>query len=158
MESHQIINYQIPDWRELMIWLFLKYRILFWTSFHSKSHLSLICTKQNGTTREAGGHRKFVSQTDPNLTVLCKVWALRGLFILWKPNQLLISLCHLKSHDGQFKLLIKTKAIVANCSGFQHLIKAKWLDLHTINNRSDLHPQSHRHNQLHHTISLKLAC
>lgn len=73
-------------------------------------------------------------------------------------HELLISLCHLKSHDWQFILLINTRAIVDNCSGFQCLIKAKWLDLHTINNRSDLNFQSPRPNQLHNTISLKLAC
>lgn len=37
-------------------------------------------------------------------------------------------------------LLINTKAIVDNCSRLQGLITAKWLDLHTINNGSDLQP------------------
>lgn len=73
-------------------------------------------------------------------------------------HELFISLCHLKSHDWQFILLINTRAIVDNCSGFQCLIKAKWLDLHTINNRNNLNFQSPRPNQFHNTISLKLAC
>lgn len=48
-----------------------------------------------------------------------------------------------------FVKLINTKATADNCSRFQPLIKAKWLDLHTVNNRSFLWSHSQRPYQLH---------
>lgn len=50
--------------------------------------------------------------------------------------------------DSSVKL-INTKATADNCSRFQPLIKAKWIDLHIVNNRSSLQPRSQRSYQLH---------
>lgn len=48
-----------------------------------------------------------------------------------------------------FVKLINTKATADNCSRFQPLIKAKWPDLHIVNNRSFLRSHSQRPYQLH---------
>lgn len=56
--------------------------------------------------------------------------------------------------DSSVKL-INTKATADNCSRFQPLIKAKWLDLHTVNNRSFLQSHSQRPYQLHKYNTIK---
>lgn len=56
--------------------------------------------------------------------------------------------------DSSVKL-INTKATADNCSRFQPLIKAKWLDLHIVNNRSFLQSHSQRPYQLHKYNTIK---
>lgn len=50
--------------------------------------------------------------------------------------------------DSSVKL-INTEVTADNCSRFQPLIKAKWLDLHIVNNRLFLQPHSQRPYQRH---------